>query len=403
MELQQLVMSDSVVYIVTLSLVLVLSPHLSRFLHLPTAPIEIIIGSILAFFGAISADESNFSLLAEIGFLYLMFLAGLEVNLKSILKMPKIYIIQSLYFILVLWLLALIFGLIFDLSVMLIVILPLISIGLLATLSKEYGKEVRWIKIAFLVGTIGEVISITALTISEASSSLNYDELLYKIALLMIFLSVVLLLYALFRIVFWWYPELKTFLMPKEDLKYQDLRLSMGIFFIMIAIMKQLHLELAFGAFVAGLFISTFFHHKKGLEEKISSFGFGFLVPIFFIHVGAAFDLKNIFIMEVLIKTALLLGIMFTIRILSAYTLTFLIGKTNAILVSFALSMPLTLMIAVATIGHDKNMIMEFDYYAVILASLLEVIIAMIAIKIMAKVNKKVKQKLKFKKFNQRF
>lgn len=48
--------------------------------------------------------------------------------------------------------------------------------------------------------------------------------------------------------------------------------------------------------------------------------------------------------------------------------------------------MPLTLMIAVATIGHDKNSIKEFDYYAVILASLLEVIIAMIAIKIVARV-----------------
>ena len=380
-------MSDFVVYSITLSLVLVLSPHLSRFFHLPTAPIEIIVGSILAYFSIINADETNFKLLAEIGFLYLMFLAGLEVNLKSILKMPKVYIAQAGYFLVVLWLLAIIFGLLFHLEPMLIVILPLISIGLLATLSKEYGKEVRWIKIAFLVGTIGEVISITALTISEASSSLgSYEELIYKVSLLLVFLGVVLLAYGLLRIVFWWYPELKTILMPKEDLKYQDLRLAMGIFFIMIAIMKQLHLELAFGAFIAGLFISTFFHHKKVLEEKISSFGFGFLVPIFFIHVGSSFNLEHILIPDVLKTTAILLGIMFSIRMFSAYTLTFLVGKTNAILISLALSMPLTLMIAVATVGHEKNMIMEFDYYAVILASLLEVIIAMVTIKIMAKV-----------------
>jgi Kef-type K+ transport system membrane component KefB len=383
-------MSDFVVYSITLSLVLVLSPHLSRFFHLPTAPIEIIVGSILAYFSIINANETNFKLLAEIGFLYLMFLAGLEVNLKSILKMPQIYIVQAGYFLVVLWLLAIIFGLLFHLEPMLIVILPLISIGLLATLSKEYGKEVRWIKIAFLVGTIGEVISITALTISEASSSLgSYEELIYKVSLLLVFLGVVLLAYALLRIIFWWYPELKTILMPKEDLKYQDLRLALGIFFIMIAIMKQLHLELAFGAFIAGLFISTFFHHKKVLEEKISSFGFGFLVPIFFIHVGSSFNLEHILIPDVLKTTAILLGIMFSIRMFSAYTLTFLVGKTNAILISLALSMPLTLMIAVATVGHEKNMIMEFDYYAVILASLLEVIIAMVTIKIMAKVTER--------------
>ena len=390
-------MPNPVIYIITLSLVLVLSPHLSRLFRLPTAPIEIIIGSILASTGVIYASESNFNLLAEVGFLYLMFLAGLEVNLKSILKMPKIYIIQSFYFLLILWVLAIILGLIFNLDMMLIVILPLISIGLLATLSKEHGKEAQWIKIAFLVGTIGEVISITALTISEASSTLNsYEELIYKISLLLVFLGVVLLIYALLRILFWWYPELKSILMPPQDTQYQDLRLAMGIFFIMIAIMKQLHLELAFGAFIAGLFISTFFHHKKELEKKISSFGFGFLVPIFFIHVGASFDLENILIPEVLLTTVILLLIMFSIRILSAYSLSFLIGKGNAILTALALSMPLTLMIAVATIGHEKHMIKEFDYYAVILASLLEVIIAMIAIKIIAKLQKRVKKSKKF-------
>lgn len=375
-------MPNPVIYIITLSLVLVLSPYLSRFFRLPTAPIEIIMGSILASTGVIYASESNFNLLAEVGFLYLMFLAGLEVNLKSILKMPNIYIRKSIYFIIMLWSLAIIFGFIFNLDTMLIVILPLISLGLLATLSKEYGKEIEWIKISFLVGTIGEVISITALTISEASNSLNsYEELIYKIALLLIFLGVVITLYGLFRIIFWWYPELKTILMPSEDVQYQDLRLAMGLFFIMIAIMKQLHLELAFGAFIAGLFISTFFHYKRELEKKISSFGFGFLVPIFFIHVGASFNLENIFIPEVLMTTSILLFIMFLIRILSAFTLNSIVGKSNSILTAFALSMPLTLMIAVATIGHEREIIKEFDYYAVILASLLEVIISMIIIK----------------------
>jgi len=378
-------MSDSIVVsILTLSLVLVLSPHLSRLFHLPTAPVEIIVGSFLAFFGVLKATEGNFELLAYIGFLYLMFLAGLEVNLKSIMRMPRVYIVQSLYFLLILWGLALVLGLIFHLHLILIIVLPLISIGLLATLSKEYGKEERWIKIAFLVGTLGEVISITALTISEASTSVGVnEELFYKVVLLFSFLGVIIALYAFFRLLFWWYPEFKTTLMPHDDGKYQDIRLAMGVFFIMIAIMKQLHLELAFGAFIAGLFISTFFHHKHELEEKMSSFGFGFLVPIFFVNVGASFGLENIFIPEVIVTTGILLGLMFIIRALAAYTLVSLIGKKNALLSGLALSMPLTLMIAVATIGVEKNMISYYDYYSVILASLLEVIISMLGIKVL--------------------
>jgi len=380
-------MHDSVVVqILTLSLVLVLSPHLSRLVRLPTAPIEIIVGSLLAFWEIVHVKDENFTLLAEVGFLYLMFLAGLEVNLKGIFKMPRSYIVQALYFLLLLWGLALILGLSFNLHPILIVVLPLISIGLLATLSKEYGKEVEWIKIAFLIGTIGEVLSIVALTISEASTSVGFDEdLFYKVLLLLTFLGVVLALYALLRILFWWYPEFKTTLMPNDDGKYQDLRLAMGLFFIMIALMKQLHLELAFGAFIAGLFISTFFHHKKELEEKMSSFGFGFLVPIFFIHVGASFDLNHIFLSDVIYTTAILLGLMLFIRLFSTYTLFSIMSQKNALLTALALSMPLTLMIAVATVGLEKNMIGIFDYYAVILASLIEVIIAMIAIKLLEK------------------
>ena len=373
-----------VIQIVTLSLVLVLSPYLSRVLHLPTAPIEIIVGSLLSLWGIIEVKDENFTLIAEVGFLYLMFLAGLEVNLKSIFKMPRVYIVQAFIFLAILWLLSLIVGLSVQLHPILIVVLPLISIGLLATLSKEYGKEVKWIKIAFLIGTIGEVISIVALSISEASTSIGFDEeLLYKILLLLIFLGIIFALYIFFKILFWWYPELKTTLMPPDDGKYQDLRLAMGLFFIMIAIMKQVHLELAFGAFIAGLFISTFFHHKKALEEKMSSFGFGFLVPIFFIHVGASFNLNFLLTEEVLKVTAILLFLMFFVRMVAAYALTFIMSKRNALLTALALFMPLTLMIAVATVGYEKHMIGVFDYYAVILASLLEVIIAMVAIKLL--------------------
>jgi len=384
--------NDSITAILAISLVLVLSPHLSRLIRLPTAPVEIILGSLLAIFDVISIKEHNFSLIADVGFLYLMFLAGLEVNLKSIFKMPKLYIVQSLYFLLIMWTLAFIFGLIFNLAPFLIFILPLISIGILATLSKEYGKELHWIKIAFLVGTLGEVLSIIALTIFEAYSTVDSAEaLISKIGLLVIFLGTVLVLYLLFKRVFWWYPELKTVLMPSSktiDGRYQDLRLAMGIFFIMIAIMMKLHLEVAFGAFIAGVFISTFFHHKKELEEKMSSFGFGFLVPIFFIHVGASLDLKNIFFSEILLKTLILLLLMFGIRLVAALSLSFLTEKRQALLVAFSLTMPLTLMIAIATIAQEHRGIDIFDYYAVILTSILEVIISMVGIKFLVKKKK---------------
>jgi len=376
--------------ILAVSLILVLSPHLSRLLRLPTAPIEIILGSFLAYFGVLQISNAIFYLVAHVGFLYLMFLAGLEVNLKNIFKMPRLYITQSFYFLLFMSTLAILFGLLFELNPVLIIILPLISIGMLATLSKEYGNASHWIKIAFLVGTLGEVLSIIALTVFEAYSSFgSFDELLSKMVLLAIFLAAIYLLYIIFKTLFWWYPEFKTLLMPRSktvDGKYQDLRLAMGLFFIMISIMLKLHLEVAFGAFIAGVFISTFFHHNRELEEKMSSFGFGFLVPIFFIYIGASFKLETIFIVEVLEIAVILLVGMFSIRIIAAFTLSFITEKRQAVLIALALSMPLTLMIAIATIANESNgMINSHEYNAVILASLLEVIVSMIGIKLLAK------------------
>jgi Kef-type K+ transport system membrane component KefB len=171
-------------------------------------------------------------------------------------------------------------------------------------------------------------------------------------------------------------------MMPYIDNRDQDMRLAMGMFFIMIAIMHMLHLELAFGVFIAGLFISTFFHHKKELDTKISSFGFGFLVPIFFINVGASFDYS--YFMESFSTAIKITVTMIGIRVLSATPLIKSIGKRESILVGFSLSMPLTLLVAIASAGYHHGIIGKYYYYSMILASLLEVIISMVVIKLMA-------------------
>jgi len=381
-------MDSTLSHILLLSIILVFSPYLARFFRLQTAPIEIIIGSILGYFGLIGAESEGakyFDLMAEIGFLYLMFLAGLEINLKSLKKIPKDYLIRAVMFLLVLVALTPLIGhYIFHFNYIITVSLPLISVGMLATLSKEYGKNTGWVSMSLLIGAIGEVLSIIALTIIEVSIAVGFgEELLYKSFVLFLFLMAVLLFYYLLKLIFWWYPELKNTMMPSIDNSDQDFRLSIGMFFIMIAIMKLLHLELAFGAFIAGLFISTFFHHKKQLENKISSFGFGFLIPIFFIHVGSSFDYKY-FIPAIGIAIKIMVA-MLVIRILSSLTLAKKLSEEEMMLVALSVSMPLTLLVAMATVGYRAGIMEEIEYNALILASILEVIFSIIAIKFFAK------------------
>ncbi len=369
--------------ILTLSLIIWGSPFLSKLIKIPTPPIEIVLGSLATYFGFIGSHE-HFDLVAKVGFLYLMFLAGMEVNLKEILGSSSKILQGAFLFIIVMNILSGIIGGLLGMNVITVISLPLISIGILASLSKVYGKEQPWLKLAFIVGVLGEIVSIATLTILEVASVVGFSlELFVKLGYLVLFLFAVYSLYKLLKVLFWWYPELKSSLMPSFDTSDQDVRLAISLFFILIIIMMLLHLELALGSFIAGVAISTFFHHKKQLEEKMSSFGFGFLVPIFFIHVGSSFDLSALALSGIISGALLIAVTMIVIRILSAFVLRGIHGKPQAVLVAFALSMPLTLLIAVATVGYGAHLIDLLTYYQLILASLFEIIVSMVAIKIL--------------------
>ncbi len=377
------VIHTNITLILTLSLLIWGSPFVSKILRIPTPPVEIILGSIFAYIGFVGHNE-YFDLIAEVGFLYLMFLAGMEVDLKQITKSPKIVIQKSMLFLGLMAIFSITFGLVFHLNTITIISMPLISIGLLASLSKTYGKEQSWIRLAFIAGILGEIISIAVLTLFDAASTTGVNlTLITKIGYLVLFIASVYLLYRLLHLLFWWFPELKNTLVPKFDTSDQDIRLAMALFFILIAVMLSLELELALGAFIAGVAISAFFHHEKKLEEKMSSLGFGFLVPLFFIHVGASFDLKSLAVEGVVTGALLITFLMILSRILAAVVLKGISGSRDALLIALSLSMPLTLLVAVATIGYETKLLDLLSYYQLILASIFEILISMVIIKIL--------------------
>jgi len=377
------VIHTSITLILILSVLIWGSPFVAKTLRLPIPSVEIILGSIVAYFGFIGHNQ-YFDLIAEVGFLYLMFLAGMEVDLKQITKSPKIVIQKSMLFLLLIVMFSVVFGFIFDLNTIVIISMPLISIGLLATLSKVYGKEESWIRLAFIAGVLGEILSIAALTVFDAASSTGFNlELLIKIGYLASFIIVIYFLYKALHLLFWWFPELKGMLVPKADTSAQDIRLSMALFFILIAVMLSLELELALGAFIAGIAISAFFHHEKALEEKMSSLGFGFLVPLFFIHVGASFDLNALPLDGVVSGALLITALMIISRVFAAIVLQGISGAKDALLIALSLSMPLTLLVAVATIGYETKLLELLTYYQLILASIFEILFAMTIIKVL--------------------
>ena len=375
-------MSEEISIIITISLIIFSSPLISKLLKLPTIPVEIMMGTIAAYLAFI-VDHPTFHLVAELGFLYLMFLAGLEIDLKKLLSISPTMLKKSLLYNVVLFSSSICITLYFDLGKIFIVILPLISIGVLAALKKEYG-DTEWIKMAFIVGLIGEIISIFALTTVSAALEFGVGVDFYKtMALFILFLVAMLMIYKLFHNLIWWFPEIKNYLMPEKDHQEQDIRISMAIFFLMITVMMYLHLEIAFGAFIAGIFITTFFEeHNKQLPNKLEHFGFGWLVPIFFISVGASLEIEALLNWDLVIKAFLITLAMIIIRLLASLLFVKEMGWNKFFMLGLSHSMPLTLLIAVSTIAYNNQSITQEYYYAFILASILEVLLVMVIIRI---------------------
>ena len=140
------------ILIISLSVILLISPFLSNLFKLPISMVEITLGAVFSAVGLIHHNEM-FNLLAEVGFLYLMLLAGMEVNLKDLLKMEKEIFKKALLFLVLLNVIGGVFVFVFSLSKVFLVIMPLISIGLMISIQQEIGKK-EWLSLAIKIGVL---------------------------------------------------------------------------------------------------------------------------------------------------------------------------------------------------------------------------------------------------------
>ncbi|TQR32498.1 sodium:proton antiporter [Campylobacter sp. MIT 99-7217] len=375
--------------LIIIAVILLTSPYIANFLRLPISATEIILGAIFGFLGFVG-DSQNFKLLANVGFYYLMFIAGMEVNLKLFFGMKKSLFRRSLIYIALLYLISVGLVSFYGTTYVFVVILPVMSVGLLSILFKEFGKDCEWLNISMIVATLAEVVSIILLTIMGAFLQENTTlwQITQNLLYLVLFLAFCLLSFKLLKIILWWYPQLKIVLMPWQDNSEKDIRFCMAIFILVIVMMIAAKLEIALGAFVAGSFIATFFDHKHDLERKLSSFGYGFLIPVFFIYIGSTFELEMLFNVEILENSFILLVAMIGLRVISSGVFLKKLGGRNTLLFALSHSMPLTLLIATATLALSAKLISDVLYSTLILTAVLQAIVVMCFIKIVANVEK---------------
>ncbi|MGE0050619.1 MAG: cation:proton antiporter [Arcobacter sp.] len=369
--------------IITVCTIIMISPGVSKLTRTPVVVVEIFLGLFAGYLGLLYDDET-LKLVAKFGFVYLMFLAGLEINLKLVKIIKATLAINVILYFIFLYTISGLVCWIFNLGVTYFVALPIFSLGMIMMLIKEYGKNEPWLNLALSIGVVGEVISILALTLFSGWIEYGFN-IQFFLSLLTIFSVIVVSILGLriSYILFWWFPELRNFLIPdsQHDRYNQDIRFSISSLLILVAIMLVLKIDVVLGAFTAGLFFKMFFNQKHELLEKIESFGFGFFVPIFFIYTGSTVKLDMI-TFDILKHAIFIMCAIIMIRLISSYLSFFKYLKfKQTTLFALSDSMPLTFMVAIAMLSFNYGLITQSEYFSFIIASMIDGLFLMIFIR----------------------
>jgi Kef-type K+ transport system membrane component KefB len=358
-----------------------LMPFISKRLMLPTAVGELFFGMVIGTFlldSAIATDNEAVTLLSSLGFLLLMYIAGLELDIDRILALKRREVWAfGLYTIL------LVSGAycavkILDLPLFFTLIIMTTAIGLLFSVMKDIDLVKTALgQILILIGAVGEVLTLAGITIVSVASLPGTPEVKIKhIAGILIFLLIVIMALKFLNLFLWWFPEAKEIIMTVGNPSEIGIRANLCNMFVFVTIAAFVDLEPILGAFLGGMLFARIFPDREQVLERLSSFGYGFLVPLFFIEVGTRFKFADLLNAEVL-KGAILISIaILIVRFVAATPMLLLnLPRKQLLYIPFSQSSALTLLVAGATLGANLQLINRTQTSMIILTAILTAII----------------------------
>ena len=372
--------------LLVLFLAFIIPLALARFRRIPVVVGEILAGMLIggSGLGWVSGDDPVLGLLSEIGFAFLMFLSGLEIDFSLLFRParaggkngPGGLSIGLLSFGAALALAAgtgwafYLTGYVRD-PWMMGLILSTTSLGIVVPVLKERGLSMgrfgQAVLLAALVADFSTMFLIT-LYVAIRSQGITVDILLIGV----LFLAVLLV----YRVGAWQLrrPDIRKFIEDLSGATTQvKVRGAVALMLALVVLAETLGVELILGAFLAGAVISLLSGPEDHtLRHKLDGLGFGFFVPLFFIVVGLRFDLQAFLsnpgswlLAPLLLASALVIKFVSSLffRLSFSWRETFAAGAL--------LSARLSLIIAASAIGLRLNAISEATNAAIILVAAL--------------------------------
>ncbi len=359
--------------------------------RLPAVPIvvgEILVGIAIgrSGFDLVQHGDVSLEILSEIGFAFLMFLSGLEIDF-SILnrgktptvdgkKQPSLLSTAVLSFVATLLIAVPIgfalayFGLVED-PWMIAFILSATSLGVVVPVLKQSGLNTTNFGQSVLLGALlADFVTMLMITVYATlySTGLTLEILLIGILFIAFLFTYRLGISQIRR------PVVRRLIERLEFATSQiKVRGSLALMLAFVALAQLVDVELILGAFLAGAVISLLSsRHDAGLHEKLDAIGYGFFIPIFFVMVGVEFNfpllLEN---PQALLLAPLLFLLAIVVKVGAGLTFRRLFDWRSTISAGLILSTHLSITIAAAAIGVRMGAISEATNAAVILMAAL--------------------------------
>ena len=337
---------------------------------LPVVVAEILMGIIIgnSFLGLVHKDEM-LNILSTLGFIFLMFLSGLEIDFSAFKKdtrkrqgidkneknLPSHLQLALTVFSLIMVLsiiLAFAFkwlGFVDDVLLM-VIIISTISLGVVVPTLKEMNIMRTTIgQFILLVAVLADLFTMVLLTIYGGINGEGGGSI-WLSAILIVFTAIFYLLGSVFK-------RLNFMQRLMGGTTQIGIRAIFALIILLVALAEGVGAEYILGAFLAGVVVSLLKPNEE-IIHTLDSFGYGFFIPIFFIMVGVDLDIPS------LIKEPSLL-IIIPILILS-----FIVSKLIPVLFirrwfdtkttiasAFLLTSTLSLVIAAAKIAEELKAI----------------------------------------------
>lgn len=387
-----------IVFVIAWTVPLVLSRlEISK---IPSVIVEIVMGVVVGPFVLNLVQQTpSLAFLSQMGFLFLIFLSGLEIDVNKIISsLPKrgvkwidlisnsILLSSFIYF----GSLALAVGYVLLVSgfmtldiAFFALLLPTVALSIVVPILKADGELPRkYGQILLMAGAIATVMSIIILSIYAGvkKNGFEVELLLFTIIFFVFFIT-----YYIGKRVL----RIRAFqrLMYRLEHAASQIRVrgTVALLMLFVVIAAAIDTELIMGAFFAGTLLSMFvIKERSALLFKLDGMSYGFFIPVFFIMVGVNLDISALsnFQSSLPFIGVLVVGVFLT-QVIPAIVMVRIFGWKKAMAGGLLLSSRLGLTIASAQVALNLGAIDSAQNAGIVAASIVLSLVAPLGYKLL--------------------